>query len=150
VVGGGIGVAPVFPLARELKEAGNTVISVIGYRSKGHVFWEDKMTSVSDRLVICTNDGSYGRKGFVTDALRDLITQEKIDMVFAIGPAVMMKAVADMTRPRPSRRSSALTLSWSAAWACAAPAGFQSAGRPDSLAWRGRISTRIRSISHSL
>ncbi len=100
VIGGGIGVAPVYPLARALKEKGNFVTAIIGYRSKDHVFWEDKMKSVSDRLIIATNDGSYGRKGLVTQMLKDLIeSKEKIDVVFAIGPAVMMKAVADMTRP---------------------------------------------------
>jgi ferredoxin--NADP+ reductase len=99
VVGGGIGVAPVYPLARSLREKGNTVVSIVGYRSKEHVFWEDRMRSVSDRLVICTNDGSYGTKGFVTDALKGLMLQQRPDIVFAIGPAVMMKAVAQMTRP---------------------------------------------------
>lgn len=98
VIGGGIGIAPIYPLARELKKAGNKVTSIIGYRSKDHVFWEDKMKSVSDRLLISTNDGSYGKKGFVTDILKNLMQQEKIDRVVAIGPAVMMKAVADLTR----------------------------------------------------
>lgn len=100
VVGGGIGVAPVFPLARALKEKGNQVISIIGFRSKEHVFWEEKMKAVSDSLIIATNDGSYGKKGFVTEMLKSVIeSEEKPDIVFAIGPAVMMKAVADMTRP---------------------------------------------------
>lgn len=99
VIGGGIGIAPVYPLARRLKEAGNHVTSIIGYRSKEHVFWEDKMKSVSDRLIVATNDGSYGKKGFVTDMLKELIDgKEKIARIFAIGPAVMMKAVTDMTR----------------------------------------------------
>jgi len=100
VVGGGIGVAPVYPLTRSLKEKGNQVTSIIGYRSQEHVFWEEKMKSVSDRLIIATNDGSYGKKGFVTDRLKELMdSAKKIDIVFAIGPAIMMKAVADMTRP---------------------------------------------------
>ena len=99
VIGGGIGVAPVFPLARALKEKSNKVTSIIGYRSKEHVFWEDRMAAVSDRLIIATNDGSYGTKGFVTDMLKGVIDSgEKIDIVFAIGPAVMMKAVCDMTK----------------------------------------------------
>lgn len=100
VVGGGIGVAPVYPLARALKAKGNKVISVIGYRAKEYVFWEEKMESVSDRLIISTNDGSYGRKGFVTDVLKGVIASENINRVFAIGPAVMMKAVADLTRDK--------------------------------------------------
>lgn len=99
VIGGGIGIAPVYPLARELKEAGNRVTAIIGYRSKEYVFWEEKMKGVSDRLLVATNDGSYGKKGFVTDALKELMdSQEKIDKVFAIGPAIMMKAVSDMTK----------------------------------------------------
>ncbi len=99
VVGGGIGVAPVYPLARALKEAGNKVTAIIGYRSKEHVFWEEKMKAASDTLIIATNDGSYGRKGFVTDMLKELMAgAEAINVVFAIGPAVMMKAVCDMTR----------------------------------------------------
>lgn len=99
VIGGGIGIAPIYPLARRLKELGNQVTSIIGYRSNQHVFWEDKMKSVSDNLIIATNDGSYGRKGFVTDMLKELMDSgETINRVFAIGPAVMMKAVADMTR----------------------------------------------------
>jgi NAD(P)H-flavin reductase len=100
VIGGGIGVAPVYPLARALKEKGNFVTAIVGYRSKENVFWEDKMKSVSDKLVIATNDGSYGKKGLVTQMLQDLIdSKESIDVVFAIGPAMMMKAVAEMTRP---------------------------------------------------
>lgn len=99
VIGGGIGIAPVYPLARKLKEYGNNVTSIIGYRSKDYVFWEDKMKTVSDNLIIATNDGSYGKKGFVTDILKELVeTGMKIDRIFAIGPAVMMKAVANMTR----------------------------------------------------
>jgi len=101
VVGGGIGVAPVYPLARALKEKENTVTSIIGYRSKEHVFWEDKMKSVSDSLIVATNDGSYGKKGFVTDVLKELMDAgEKIDIVFAIGPAVMMQKVAELTRTK--------------------------------------------------
>ena len=100
VIGGGIGVAPVYPLARALKEKGNQVISIIGFRSQEHIFWEDKMSAVSSRLIIATNDGSYGKKGLVTDRLKEMIDSgEKIDIVFAIGPAVMMRAVAEMTRP---------------------------------------------------
>lgn len=99
VIGGGIGIAPVYPLARKLKEYGNNVTSIIGYRAKEYVFWEDKMNTVSDNLIIATNDGSYGKKGFVTDILKVLIDSGiKIDRIFAIGPAVMMKAVADMTK----------------------------------------------------
>ncbi len=100
VIGGGIGVAPVYPLARALKEKGNQVTAIIGYRSKEHIFWEDKIKSVSSRLIIATNDGSYGKKGFVTDMLKEIIDSgEKVNMVFAIGPAMMMRAIAEMARP---------------------------------------------------
>ncbi len=99
-IGGGVGIAPVYPLSRKLKATNNKVISIIGYRSKDFVFWEDKMKSVSDKLYIATNDGSYGEKGFVTDVLKKLIDEgTKINHIFAIGPAIMMKAVADLTRP---------------------------------------------------
>lgn len=101
VIGGGIGVAPVYPLARALKQEANKVTSIIGYRSKEHVFWEEKMRSVSERLIIATNDGSYGKKGLVTDMLKELMAQgERIDIIFAIGPAIMMKAVAELTRTK--------------------------------------------------
>ncbi len=100
VIGGGIGIAPVYPLARALKEKGNQVVSIAGYRSKELVFWEEKLKSVSQRLFVVTNDGSYGKKGLVTGALKEIIdNQEKIDIVFAVGPAIMMKAVAEMTKP---------------------------------------------------
>ncbi|HEY1406677.1 MAG TPA: sulfide/dihydroorotate dehydrogenase-like FAD/NAD-binding protein, partial [Spirochaetota bacterium] len=99
IVGGGVGIAPVFPIARALSGSKNHVIAVIGYRSKENVFWEEKMRSVASELVIMTNDGSYGRKGFVTDALSDIINEQKPDRIIAIGPAVMMKAVSELTRP---------------------------------------------------
>jgi NAD(P)H-flavin reductase len=99
VVGGGIGVAPVFPLARKLKEKGNYVTSILGYRSQKYLFWEEKLRSVSDQALIATNDGSCGKKGFVTDILAEMMASgKKIDRVVAIGPAVMMKAVSDLTR----------------------------------------------------
>jgi ferredoxin--NADP+ reductase len=100
VIGGGIGLAPVYPLARKLKALGNEVTAVVGYRSKDFVFWEEKIRSVADRVIITTNDGSYGNKGFVTDSVKTMIADgQKIDKVFAIGPAVMMKAVVDVTKP---------------------------------------------------
>ena len=98
-IGGGVGIAPVYPLSRKLKSLGNKVISIIGYRSKDFVFWEERMRSSSDELLIATNDGSYGAKGFVTDVLKNLIDKgTHIDRIYAIGPAIMMKAVADLTR----------------------------------------------------
>ena len=99
VVGGGVGIAPIYPIAKALKAAGNEVTSIIGARSKNLLFWEDKMQEASHRLLVATDDGSYGHKGFVTQLLEDLIKTEKIQRVWAIGPMVMMRAVANMTRP---------------------------------------------------
>lgn len=98
-IGGGIGIAPIYPIARKLKEHGNKVINIIGYRSKDFMFWADKMKECSDELLIATNDGSYGEKGFVTDVLKRLLDEDiRIDRIITIGPPIMMKAVADMTR----------------------------------------------------
>lgn len=98
-VGGGVGVAPIFPIARALKEQGNRVITVMGARTKDLLFWEDRLAGVSDATIVCTDDGSYGRKGFVTDAVKDLMLQEQVDRLWAIGPMPMMRAVAEVTRP---------------------------------------------------
>ncbi|MDY7077812.1 MAG: sulfide/dihydroorotate dehydrogenase-like FAD/NAD-binding protein [Chloroflexota bacterium] len=100
-VGGGVGIAPVYPIARELKNAGNTVISIIGARTKELLFWEDRMRAVSDELVICTDDGSYGRKALVTEPLKELLEEQpgEVARVWAIGPAIMMKFVALTTKP---------------------------------------------------
>ena len=98
-VGGGLGVAPVFPQARGYKEAGAYVIGILGFRNKDLVFWEDKFRAVCDELILCTNDGSVGMKGFVTDGIKvALAGHNDIDEVVAIGPPVMMKACADATR----------------------------------------------------
>lgn len=99
-VGGGIGIAPVYPIARGMKQAGNKVISIIGARSKDILIYEQEMAAVSDELHITTDDGSKGHKGFVTDVLNDLMKKGvKIDLVMAIGPVVMMRSVAEATRP---------------------------------------------------
>jgi len=99
-VGGGVGIAPVYPIARALKEVGNHVISVIGARDKSLLFWEDKMRSVSDELIVCTDDGSYGRKALVTQPVKEMLESRKdVRMIWAIGPAIMMKFVALTTKP---------------------------------------------------
>jgi len=99
-VGGGVGVAPITPIARALREAGNRVISILGARNKGLLFWEDRLGSVSDRLIVTTDDGSYARKGVVTEPLKELLeSNEKVDLVIAIGPAVMMKFCSLTTQP---------------------------------------------------
>ncbi|MCE8422459.1 MAG: sulfide/dihydroorotate dehydrogenase-like FAD/NAD-binding protein [Candidatus Methanoperedens sp.] len=100
MVGGGVGVAPIFPQARAFKEAGNKVISIIGARSANLLLWEDKMKAVSDELYITTDDGTKGHHGFVTDIVKKLLESgTKIDRVVAIGPPVMMRAVAGVTKP---------------------------------------------------
>lgn len=100
VVGGGIGVAPVYPIARAYHELGNKVISIIGARNKDLIIWQDKMAAISDEVIITTDDGSAGHKGFVTDPLKEMLEKgEKIDLVLAIGPVIMMKNVAAVTRP---------------------------------------------------
>ncbi len=98
-VGGGLGVAPVFPQARAMKEGGAYVIGVLGFRNKELVFWEDKFRTICDELIICTDDGSAGIKGFVTDGIKAAMAKhDDIDEVVAIGPPVMMKASAEATR----------------------------------------------------
>lgn len=99
-IGGGVGVGVVYPLAAALKQAGNRVISVIGARTKDLLILEEEMKQVSDRLIVATDDGSYGFHGFVSTVLQKLIEEgEKIDEVFAIGPVPMMKVIANLTRP---------------------------------------------------
>ena len=99
-VAGGVGVAPVTPIARALKEKGNKIISIMGARSKDLIFWEDELRQVSDQLIVTTDDGSYGRKGLVTEPLKELLESDgKIDLVIAIGPAIMMKFCARTTEP---------------------------------------------------
>lgn len=99
-VGGGVGIAAVYPIARALKEAGNEVISIIGARSRHHLILVEEMGEVSDTLEIATDDGSAGRKGLVTAVLKDiLVSEEGIDLVVAVGPLAMMRGVAELTRP---------------------------------------------------
>ena len=98
-IGGGVGTAMVFPTAAALKRAGNRVISIIGGRNKDLVLLEEEMRGVSDTLFVTTDDGSYADKGLVTDKLRQLIENgTRIDLVLAVGPIPMMRAVAEMTR----------------------------------------------------
>ena len=100
-VGGGVGVAPIMPIARALKAAGNRIISIIGARNKDLLFWEDKVHRVSDELIVCTDDGSYARKALVTEPLKELLEKKdgKIDLVVAIGPGIMMKFCSKTTQP---------------------------------------------------
>jgi len=98
-VAGGFAVAPIKPIARALKQAGNRVISIMGARNKNLLFWEDELRSASDQLIVTTDDGSYARKGLVTEPLQELLESEKIDRVIAIGPSIMMKFCAKTTEP---------------------------------------------------
>lgn len=101
MVAGGVGTAPVYPIARSMREVGNRVITIQGARAKELLFWQDKMAAVSDEHIITTDDGSVGRKALVTEPLRELLqdNDRKIGCVYAIGPAVMMKFCAETTRP---------------------------------------------------
>ncbi|MBO4945360.1 MAG: sulfide/dihydroorotate dehydrogenase-like FAD/NAD-binding protein [Muribaculaceae bacterium] len=96
--GGGVGVAPLLPIIRALKEAGNRVVAILAARTRELVILEDQVAPWADELIIMTDDGSYGRKGLVTDGLESVIQSEKVDMVVTIGPAVMMKFVSLLTK----------------------------------------------------
>ncbi len=99
-IGGGVGVAPVYPIAKALKQAGNKVLSIMGARNKDLLFWEDRLRSVSNELTVTTDDGSYARKGVVTEPLKELLERDKqIKRVIAIGPAIMMKFCSLTTKP---------------------------------------------------
>jgi ferredoxin/flavodoxin---NADP+ reductase len=97
-VGGGVGTAVILPIAQELKRRGLPVTSVIGGRSREWVIMEDELRRYGE-VVTCTDDGSYGRHGFVTEALKDLLDAGGVDAVYAVGPVPMMRAVSEMTRP---------------------------------------------------
>ncbi len=100
VVGGGVGIAPLFPITRALKQAGNHVIGIIGARNCPLLFWEDRMAEVCDELIITTDDGSAGRKALVTEPLKEMLTAHpEVKRVWAIGPAIMMKFTAATTQP---------------------------------------------------
>jgi len=99
-VGGGIGVAPLHPIAEALKAAGNNVTIIIGARNKELIILEDEMKKIADEFIMCTDDGSYGRKALVTEPLKELCERDpKPDMVIAIGPPIMMKFCSETTRP---------------------------------------------------
>jgi ferredoxin--NADP+ reductase len=97
-VGGGTGIAVLHPITRAMKEAGNHVISIVGARSKDLLIMEDRMKAASHDLRVCTDDGSYGHHGFVTEVLKEVLEAEKIDQVVAIGPVPMMKFVSLITK----------------------------------------------------
>jgi ferredoxin--NADP+ reductase len=98
-VAGGIGVAPITPIARALKQAGNKVISIMGARCQDLLFWEEKIRSASDELVVTTDDGTCGRKALVTEPLKEILSSQKVDQVIAIGPIPMMKFCSLTSKP---------------------------------------------------
>lgn len=100
IVGGGVGIAPIYPIARDLKKAGNRVIAIIGAKSKDLLFWQDKLAAVVDEVRIATDDGSVGHKGFVTDLLAEACDRDGVDIVWAIGPMIMMYNCVKVTKPR--------------------------------------------------
>ncbi|MDP1648098.1 MAG: NADPH-dependent glutamate synthase [Rubrivivax sp.] len=99
LVGGGLGVAPIYPQLRAFKEAGNRTTGIIGFRNKDLVFWEEQFGRYCDNLIVCTDDGSYGKPGFVTSALKEVLENDSPDLVVAIGPLPMMNACVETTRP---------------------------------------------------
>ncbi|UCF87652.1 MAG: sulfide/dihydroorotate dehydrogenase-like FAD/NAD-binding protein [Nitrospiraceae bacterium] len=100
LIGGGIGAATLYPIAKALKKRGNNIIVILGARSKDFLVWEDKFKKNSHELLLTTDDGSSGRKGLVTDVFTEIMQKKSIALVIAVGPVKMMKAVADMTRPQ--------------------------------------------------
>ncbi len=100
VVGGGVGTAIAYPVVRALADAGNRVVAIVGGRTAQHVLLEPELVATGAEVIVCTDDGSHGRPGFVTDALDDLLETTWVDIVFAAGPVPMMRAVAEVTRPR--------------------------------------------------
>jgi len=98
-VAGGFAIATIVPIARAMKAAGNKVISIMGFRTKDLVFWEDRLGGFSDELIVTTDDGTYGRKGLVTEPLKELLEKRTVDRVIAIGPTVMMKFSSLTSKP---------------------------------------------------
>lgn len=96
--GGGVGIAPMLPIIEAMKKAGNRVITVIGGRSRDYIILEDEVSKYSDEVIIMTDDGSYGQQGLITLGIEDVIKREKIDLCVTIGPAIMMKFVAQLTK----------------------------------------------------
>jgi len=99
-IGGGVGTAEAYQIAKAMKKDGNDVTVIIGARNKDLILCENEIREFCDNVYITTDDGSYGKKGFVTDVLKELLEKDAYDLVFAIGPVIMMKMVSEMTRPK--------------------------------------------------
>jgi len=97
LVGGGVGIAEIYPVAKALKESGNHVVTILGARNKELLILEEELKNASNELFVVTDDGSYQRKGFTTDILKELLIKEKYDLVYSVGPIPMMKRVAEVT-----------------------------------------------------
>ena len=96
--GGGVGVAPLYPIAKAFKEAGNKLITILAARTKDLIILENEMKEFADEFMIMTDDGSYGKKGLITAGIEEVIKREKVDMVICLGPAIMMKFIALLTK----------------------------------------------------
>ena len=99
LVGGGVGIAEIYPVARAMKDAGNHVTAILGSRTKELLILESELKEISNEALVMTDDGSYGKKGFVTGALKELLEKSKYDLVYAVGPLPMMRAVSVVTKP---------------------------------------------------
>ena len=97
IIGGGVGIAPCFSQVKELKMAGNEIYSILGAKTRNLIFWKEKFAKYSDKLIITTDDGSEGIKGMVTKPLKEIISKERISLVIAIGPLIMMKHISLLT-----------------------------------------------------
>ncbi|MGB9857637.1 MAG: sulfide/dihydroorotate dehydrogenase-like FAD/NAD-binding protein [Dictyoglomaceae bacterium] len=99
-VGGGVGIAALYPILKALKEKGNYIISILGARSKNYLIFKEEIKKISDEIYLATDDGSLGHKGFVSDVLKSLLESgKKIDRIWAIGPTIMMKVISELTKP---------------------------------------------------
>lgn len=94
IIGGGVGIAEIYPVARAMKEAGNHVTTILGARSKELLILENELKAASDELYVVTDDGSYGRRGFTTDMLEEILSKNKYDLIYSVGPIPMMKNVS--------------------------------------------------------
>ena len=144
-IGGGIGIAPVYPIAKGMREAGNRVISIIGARTKNLLILEEEMAKVSHSLKVSTDDGSYGYHGFVSDILQNLIDEgTNIDLAVAIGPVHMMRVICNVTRNQKIKTVVSLNPIMVDATGCAAPVGLRWAEKLGLFAWTARSSMGMR------
>ena len=148
LVGGGLGRGAGLPAAARVQEAGNRTTGIIGFRNKDLVFWEEKFGEHCDDLIVCTDDGSYGKPGFVTAALKEVLENDKPDLVIAIGPLPMMKACVETTRPFGVKTMVSLNaIMVDGTGMCGSCRVTRRQTRSSSPAWTARTSTATRSTS---